>query len=51
MQLITGQQEPNTVGIHMLMVAMILSRRKLSVQEKVKRVFHLVCYQVQPNRI
>ena len=36
MQLVTGKQEPNTAGIHALLMALVLARRSLSAKEKVK---------------
>ena len=51
MQLITGKPEPNTVGIHPLMVALVLSRKNLLNKEKVRRIFTLICYEISPGRI
>ena len=51
MQLITSKQEPNAVGIHPMMIALVLSRKNVVVTEKVKRIFLLVCFQVSPGRI
>ena len=39
------------MGIHSLQVALILCRKELSRQDKVKRIFELVCYEVSPGRI
>ena len=33
------------------MVALVLSRRSLSIADKVKRLFTLICYEVSPGRI
>ena len=51
MQVITSKPDPNAVGVHSLMIALVLSRKTLSASEKVKRIFELVCFQVAPGQI
>ena len=51
MQLITSKPDPNTIGIHPLMVALVLTRKTLPAADKVKRIFNLICYQMAPDKI
>ena len=46
-----GKPDPNTVGIHALMIALVLSRKTLTMADKVKRIFMLICYEVAPGKI
>ena len=51
MQLITTKTDPNAVGIHPLMIALVLTRKNLSVEVKVKRLFGLICFEVSTDKI
>ena len=44
MQLITNKEEPENVGIHNLMVALVLSRKGMTIGKKMEKIIQLVSF-------
>ena len=51
MKLITRKAEPNDIGVHSLIVALVLSRKELSPQEKIKNLLNIITFKIKETCI